>query len=140
LRPGLREPLDEAILTELEPISTDLATTAHSMRPELQERTWLVQAYYPSPVVATKISFATKNALVRRGLRVSDRAVTLAAADVAVLTRLPPDDAYPAACRRYFAAGSLREGEVLLAVISRDPRETILHAGLCTGGQWAWLK
>jgi hypothetical protein len=139
-RPGLRPVLDEAILSELEAITTDLASAAQSMRPELADRTWLVQAYYPSPVVAGKISFAIKNALIRRGLRVSDRAPTLAADDVQLLTRLSPDEAYPAACRRYTATGSLGEGDVLLAVISRDPRETILHAGLCMKGPWAWLK
>jgi hypothetical protein len=139
-RPGLREPRDEAILSTLDATVTDLASSAQSNRPDLEQRTWLVQAYYPSPPVAAKISFAAKNALMRRGLRVSDRAPTLAAADLDLITRLPPNEAFPAACQRYFAAGSLSEGDALLAVVSRDPRETILHAGLCTGGQWMWLK
>jgi hypothetical protein len=139
-RPGLRAPRDEAILSTLEDEATDLTTAAQSRRPDLAGRTWLVEAFYPSAPVAAKVSFATKAALMRRGLRVSDRAPTLGAGDVDVITRMVPDEAYPAACRRYFATGSLREGDALLAVVSRDPRETILHAGLCDRGQWTWLK
>jgi hypothetical protein len=139
-RPGLREPRDEAILSSLDAQATGLATAAESLRPDLREQTWLVEAYYPSAPVASKISFATKNALMTRGLGVSDRTPTLAAGDVEVVTRMPPDEAFPTACRRYYATGSLGERDALLAVGIRDPRETILHAGLCTRGQWTWLK
>jgi len=140
MRPGLRPVRDEAILSSLDTRSAEIAITAKSLRPDLQARTWLVEVYYPSAQVASKVSFATKNALMRQGLIVSDRAPTLAAGDVDVLTRMPPDEAYPMACHRYSATGSLREGDALLAVVSLDPRETILHAGLCTRGQWTWLR
>lgn len=140
MRPGLRDDRDEAILADLGPLVTDLTTGAGDIFPELSTRTWLVEAYYPSTQVAAKLAFAAKNELVARGLRVSDRAPTLNAADVDVVTRMAPQQAYPAACRRYRENGSLGAGDVLLAVVSRDPRETTLHAGLCTDGEWAWLR
>ena len=113
---------------------------AAAQRPDLDARTWLVEAHYPSASVASKISFATKNALVELGLSVSDRMATLAAGDVDVIVRMSPEDAYPAACRRYFASGSLGADDALLSVILRDTQATILHAGLCEQGQWTWLK
>ncbi len=139
MRPGLREKRDEAILSTLEPLVTEL-TAAGDLHPELAARTWLVEAHYPSAPVSAKLSFATKNALVGKGLRVSDRTPTLSAGDLDVITRMPPEEAYTAACRRYWDNGSLGANDTLLAVVSRDPRETILHAGLCTDGRWSWLK
>ena len=140
MRPGLRPPLDEAVLSTLDSRSTALAQVAVDLRPDLAERTWLVESHFPTAPVASKISFATKNALVGRGLAVSDRLVNLAAGDVDVLSRLPPDLAYAGACKRYSANGSLGEDDVLLAVAVRDQRDTNLHAGLCVDGQWAWLQ
>lgn len=140
MRPGLRADRDEAILSTLGAVVTDLTAAAGDLHPELATRTWLVEVYHPSAQVSAKLAFATKNALVGRGLAVSDRTPILAAGDVDVLTRLPPEEAYAAACRRYTSNGSLGAGDTLLAVVSRDPRETILHAGLCTDGQWAWLQ
>lgn len=139
-RHGLRPERDEAILSTLDASATDLASAAGSMRPDLRDRTWLVEAYYPNAPVAAKISFAAKNALMRGGLSVSDRTPTLAVGDITVLTRMTPDEAFPAACQRLHATGNLGEGDALLAIVSRDPRETILHAGLCTDGAWTWLK
>jgi hypothetical protein len=140
MRPGLRADRDEAILSTLEGLTSDLSAAATGLHPELASRTWLVESYYPSPTVSAKLSFATKNALVEQGLRVSDRTPILSAGDVDVLTRMPPEEAYAAACRRYSDNGSLGAGDALLAVVSRDPRETILHAGLCTEGRWAWVR
>lgn len=140
LRPGLRAPRDEAVLSSLQPLVAELTAGATELRPELAGRTWLVEAHYPNAPVAAKVSFATKNELVGRGLVVSDRTPVLSAGDVDALTHLGPQDAYAAACRRYLDNGSLGETDVLLAVVSRDPRETILHAGLCADGHWAWLK
>ncbi len=140
VRPGLREDRDEAILSSLQALVADLTSSAVDLHPELASRTWLVEAFYPSAPVSAKLSFATKNALVERGLLVSDRTPTLSAGDVDVLTRMPPEQAYPAACRRYNDNGSMGAEHALLAIVSRDPRETILHAGLCADGQWSWLK
>lgn len=139
MRPGLRGARDEAILSTLEPLVTEL-TAAGDLRPELATRTVLVEAHYPSAQVSAKLAFATKNALVGKGLRVSDRTPTLSAGDVNVLTRMPPEESYAAACRRYWDNGSLGAGDALLAVVSRDPRETTLHAGLCADGHWTWLR
>ena len=139
-RLGLRPARDEAILESLDARAADLATAAESLRPDLRDRTWLVESWYPSLPVSTKISFAAKNALMRRGLTVSDRTPTLAVADVHILSRMRTDEAYSTACQRYAATGTLGEGDVLLAVVSRDDRETILHAGLCADGSWTWLK
>lgn len=139
MRPGLRDDRDEAILSALDPLVTELCATAGELRP-LADRTWLVEVFYPSVQVAGKLAFAAKNVLVGKGARVSDRTPTLSAGDVDVLTRMPPEDAYPAACRRWLDNGSLGADDVLLSIVSRDPRETTLHAGLCADGRWAWLK
>lgn len=139
VRPGLRKSRDEAVLGNLDERAARLAATAHGSRPDLHDRTWLVEVFYPNIQVSSKLSFATKNALMHQGLGVSDRLMGLAAGDVDVLTRMSPYEAYPAACTRYEQTGSLGEGDVLLAVVSLDPRETQLHAGLCDGGQWSWL-
>ncbi len=140
VRPGLRDARDEAILSTLDARSSELAAAADALRPELQGATWLVETYYPDPQVAAKIGFATKNALVFQGLRVSDRTPLLGAGDVQVITRMTPSDAYAAACRRYADNGSLGPDDVLLGVVSLDPRETALHAGLCQQGTWTWLR
>lgn len=137
---GLRLDGDEAVLSSLESRVTELAGAARGYRPDLLGATWLVEVFYPSPAVSAKISFAAKNALMAEGLRVSDRAPTLAAGDVQVITRMPPEDAYPTACRRYADNGSLRAGEALLAVVQLDRLETTLHAGLCAAGSWTWLR
>lgn len=140
VRPGLRAAGDEAILSSLEASIGGLVGTAASLRPDLAGATWLVEVYHGSGPVAAKVGFATKNALMRQGLQVSDRTPVLGPDDLDVLIRMTPDEAYPAACRRYFDTGSLDEGDALLAVVHRDARETILHAGLCTAGQWTWLR
>lgn len=140
MRPGLRAPRDEAILDGLDALTAELATNATGRRPDLAERTWLVEAFYPSAQVAAKLAFATKNALMHQGLSVSDRTPILNAADVDVLTHLDPEVAYPAACRRYDQIGGLDADDALLAVVALDPRETILHAGLCVDGQWTWVQ
>ncbi|MEQ1565396.1 MAG: hypothetical protein ABMA64_07140 [Myxococcota bacterium] len=138
--PGLRSPADEAALTTLEAATADLASAAVSTRSDLADHTWLVEAFYPSPPVATKIAFATKNALDHRGVNVSDRTPMLSPDDLAVLTRMSPDQAYPAACARWAATGGLGQDDVLLGVVQRDPRETVLHAGVCAAGVWTWLR
>lgn len=140
LRPGLRAPRDEAILASLDALTAELATAAAGRRPDLAGRTWLVEVYYPDASVSAKLSFATKNALMVQGLTVSDRVPALSAGDVDVLTRLEPELTYAAACQRYAATGGLQAGDALLAVLSLDPRETILHAGLCADGAWSWVQ
>ena len=128
-----------ALLSELEPLTTALTTSAAALRSDLRGATWLVEAFVANPQLTGKVSFATKNGLMSHGLHVSDRTPTLGPADLDVLMRLPPEQAYPAACTRYAATGSVGPGDVLLSVITLDPRETILHAGLCEAGQWTWL-
>ncbi|MEZ4239897.1 MAG: hypothetical protein R3F59_27855 [Myxococcota bacterium] len=139
-RPGLRDPRDEAILSTLEDTVAEIAGAVEALRPDLAGRTWLVEAYDDSPRVTSKVSFAAKNALMTHGLTVSDRTPALSAGDIEVLGRMPPDQAFTGACRRYADSGALREQDVLLAVTSRDPRETVLHAGICEGGLWTWLQ
>lgn len=140
LRPGLRDPLDEALLSELDPMTRALAGAAASRYPELGASTWLVEVFVANPQVATKVSFGTKNALLESGLAVSDRTPTLGLSDLEVILRMPPEEAYPTACVRWFATGSLGPRDALLAVLTLDPRETILHSGLCVAGRWAWLQ
>lgn len=140
LHPDVRRPAEDAILRDLAYTSQALAETAASLRPDLADRTWLVESFHASVPVATKVSFATKNALMQQGLRVSDRTPVLGAGDVDVLTRMSPEQAYPAACLRWSQTGSLTHHDALLAVVHRDPRETVLHLGLCADGVWTWLR
>ena len=100
----------------------------------------MVEVFYPSPQVSDKLAFATKNALGAEGLQVSDRTPVLSGDDVNVILRLPPSEAYPVACRRYQQTGGVGEQDVLLALVTRDLRETNLHTGLCVDGQWTWLR
>lgn len=137
---GVRDARDEAILATLEARASELSEVVGALRPDLAGHTWLVEAHHPSVAVNGKIAFATKNALVRRGLVVSDRTPALGAGDIDVLTRMPPADAYPAACQRMSDGGMLKDTDVLLAVVLLDPRETALHAGLCAQGRWTWLR
>jgi len=138
MRPGLRVAQDDAILSRLEDRAAELVGVA--MRPDLADRTWLVETHYPSGPVSAKIAFATKNALVQQGLAVSDRTPVLGVDDLDVITHMGPWQAYPAACRRYADTGGMGAGDALLAVVNLDPRETILHAGLCADGRWEWLQ
>lgn len=140
VRPGLRPDRDEAILSTLEDTVTDVSAGAADRYRDLAGRTWLVDAFYPSAQVTAKLVFATKNALAAQGLQVSDRAPLLSAGDLDVILRMAPDEAFPAACARWAANGSLRPQDALFAVVSRDARETILHGGVCVDGRWSWLR
>lgn len=140
IRPGLRDPGDEALLRDLEARVSVVASQVASVRADLADRTWLVEAFTVNPQVGTKVTFALKTALMRESLRVSDRLPVLSAGDVEVITRMHPSRAYAAACRRWHATGQLGESDVLVAQITRDPRETILHTGLCVDGGWTWLR
>jgi hypothetical protein len=140
MRAGLRADRDEAILRTLEERATAAASIARKQRPDLEDRTWMVEVFYPSPQVSDKIAFATKNALVGQGIQVSDRTPGLSVDDIHVIVRLPPSEAYPVACRRYQQTGKLGEQDVLLAMVTRDLRETGLHTGLCVDGLWTWLR
>ncbi len=139
LSEGLREPRDEAVLRDLRDTADAIAVATEGLRPGLGEVTWLVDVHYPDGAVADKIGFATKNALMKRSLSVSDRVPLLTASDLGVLTRMPPEQAYPKACRRYHDTGSLGDDEVLVAVVQLDVRQTTLLAGICHQGRWGWL-
>lgn len=136
--PDLRRPADEALLVSLSESADQMARLA-SLRPELQDATWLVQSHTTSGEVDAKLAFATKNALIDKGLSVSDRTPVLGFDDLDVITRMPPFEAYPAACGRYTDTGSLGPGQVLLSLVVLDPRESVVHAGLCSEGGWTWL-
>lgn len=135
---GERPGREEAILSNLSEAVSELAAAADD--PSLAGATWLVDAFYPDQTVAGKLSFATKVALAGRGRSVSDRVPVLAAGDLLVLGTLPPTRAYPLACQRYWAEGSLTDSEVLLGVVLIDEYETILHTGVCHLGVWRWVQ
>jgi hypothetical protein len=130
-----RRAQDNAILMDLRRQAKTLASVAADT-----ERTWLVEVYYPRPAVAQKINFAVKAALLERDFTVTDRSPALAAGDIEVIGRLSHDRAWPVACLRYRATGSVGPKDALLAVVLRDARETILHAGTCIDGRWRWLR
>lgn len=140
LRLDLRHPRDDAILADLTETIDGLVTAATAIRPDLADRTWLVESFYPNPQVDPKIRLASQIVLLREGLSVSDRRPTLSAGDLDVILRLPPADAYPTACARYTRSGSLGEGDALLAIVHRDPQETALHAAVCADGRWMWIR
>lgn len=138
--PGVRDVRDEAVLSTLAERTRQLASHARAWRPSLETSTWLVETYYPNSDVASKIGFAIKNALMDEGLSVSDRVPTLAVGDIDVITRMQPEQAYPAACKRYDANGSVGDDDTLLGIVSLDSLDTALHAGVCRNGVWTWLR
>jgi len=140
IRPGVRHARDEAVLRDLRTHVSGVASQVASLRADLVDRTWLVEAFYPDADVGTKITFALKTALMRESLRVSDRLPLLSPTDIEIITRMKPSDAYPLACRRWSDTGQLRDTDVLVAQITRDLRETNLHTGLCIDGEWTWLR
>ena len=135
---GERPARDEVILSSLRQTVGEITQQASALG--LEGLTWHVDAFYPEPAVAAKISVAARTDLAERGQRVSDRVPLLAAGDLAVLGGLPPSQAYPLACKRYFAQGALEEKDAFLGLMIVDPREAQLHAGLCLGGDWTWLR
>jgi hypothetical protein len=135
---GERPARDEHILSSLSVQVGELGEAA--VAAEGAHLTWHVDTFYPEPRVAQKVTVAARTHLAQTGRKVSDRVPLLAAGDLVVLSRLPPQDAYPLACARYFAAGALKEGEAFLGLMIVHPRETQLHAGTCVDGQWRWLR
>lgn len=136
---GERPARDEVILSGLRRSVGEITETATAVDAE-GALTWHVDAFYPDPKVAAKISVAAKTDLAERGRRVSDRVPLLAAGDIAVLRDLPAREAYPLACARYHAQGVLGEKQAFLGIMIVDPRETQLHAGVCVDGSWRWLQ
>ncbi len=136
--PDERDPRDEAILSTLDGTSAELAQASVAASPA--GLTWHVDSFYPDVRIGSKLTFAAKVALVARGQRVSDTVPTLAAGDLEVLGNRPPLEAYPLACARLQAEGSLPEGHALLGVVLVDSRETSLHAGVCRDGKWRWVQ
>jgi hypothetical protein len=135
---GDRDGRDEVVLSSLRASVDELVRLASSAAPE--GTTWYVDAFYPQPQVAQKISTAARVTLVERGHVVSDQVPVLAAGDIAVLARLGPSRSYALACKRYFAQGILHHDEALLGLMVIDARETQLHAGVCLDGEWRWLQ
>ena len=133
-----RAPRDEAILSTLRRDVGALTQLASTLNPG--PFIWHVDAFYPEQAIASKISIAAKTELFERGRSVSDRVPTLAAGDISVLSRLPPNQAYATACKRYFSEHVLGEHDVFLGLMVIDPRETQLHAGVCQAGVWRWVQ
>lgn len=140
LRPGVRSPRAEAVLTGLERSVQEVAGRVGALGANGTARTWLVEAHDPDVRMVGKLRFALQNALVEQGLSVSDRTPRLALADLDVITRMPPGLAHAAACRRHADNGSLGPGHALVSLVTLDPRETALHAGVCVDGGWTWLQ
>jgi len=138
MRHGERPERDEVILSSLSQTVGEITQVASALGSG--ELTWHVDAFYPEPAVAGKISVTARTQLAERGLKVSDRVPVLAAGDIAVLGRMPASKAYPLACARYFAQRVLGEQDAFLGLMMVDARETQLHAGLCMRGEWRWLR
>ncbi|MCY1080767.1 hypothetical protein [Archangium lansingense] len=138
MRNGERPERDEVILASLRKSVGEIAEVASALGPG--KLTWHVDAFYPQPEVAAKISVAARIELAEQGRRVSDKVPVLAAGDIAVLGRMAPKEAYPLACKRYFAQRALGENDAFLGIMLIDARETQLHAGLCLNGEWRWLR
>lgn len=140
LREGLRTAHTEALLHGLERSAQEIAGRVGALGANGTDRTWLIEAHDPDVRMVGKLRFALQNAMVGQGLSVTDRTPRLGLADLDVITRMPPAQAYPAACRRYAENGSLGPDQALVALMSLDPRETALHAGVCVDGGWTWLR
>jgi hypothetical protein len=138
MRHGERPERDELILASLRKSVGEIAEVASALG--TGELNWHVDAFYPQPEVAAKISVAARTELAEQGRRVSDKVPVLAAGDIAVLGRMEPKHAYPLACKRYFAQRALGENDAFLGIMLIDERETQLHAGLCLNGEWRWLR
>lgn len=138
LRYGERSAQDEVILSSLSQMVGEITETASALGDE--DTLWHVDAFYPDPRVAQKISTAALTRLAESGRKVSDRVPLLAAGDLVVLRDLSSKDSYPLACQRYFAQGSLGEKDAFLGIMIVDTRETQLHAGVCMKGAWRWLR
>ncbi len=134
-----RPPRDEAILSTLTASMGELLRSA-SLEATARDTLWHVDAFYPDARVASKIAVAARVALVEQGRLVSDRVPLLAAGDVAVVNRQRVEQRFPMACHRLFTEQTLQAPQVFLALMIIDPRESQLHAGLCSGGQWKWLQ
>lgn len=137
---GARRAQDDAILTTLREAADEMASAVAALERPLRDRTWMVEVFYPDSGVSQKIAFAAKNALLDRGLRVTDRAPTLAAGDLEVIGLVPPAKAYPLACTRYAMTGSVPRDRALMALVLRHPRATILNVGVCADGRWRWIR
>jgi hypothetical protein len=138
MNPGERSGRDEAILSSLRQMVGEISEVAGALGS--RETTWHVDAFYPDPRVASKISVAARTELAERRRKVSDQVPLLAAGDLVVLRDLPAKDAYPLACKRYFDQQILGKDEAFLGIMLVDERETQLHAGVCMDGRWRWLR
>lgn len=134
---GERKARDEAILSSLSQQVNELTESAGALAPAGAR--WHVDAFYPSVPVAQKIAVAARTTLAERGLTVSDRVPLLAAGDVSVLAAMLPTEAYQTGCARAFATEVLTGDDVFLGLMIVDPKETMLHGGLCMRGVWRWL-
>ncbi len=140
MKQGERLAQTEALLMTLEDTVSGFATAIETINVKVGAKKWHVESYIPDPTLAAKIAFATKNALVQRGLLVSDRVPNLTAGDIDILARMKPTEAYPLACKRYLELDELAQDQGLIGVVLRDSRETILHAGVCLQGKWQWIQ
>lgn len=133
----VRSPRDEAILSTLtERVGSIAAAVASTAPPSTR---WTVDAFYPNPRVALKVAAAARTALAEKGASVGNGVPVLAAGDLLVLRTLRASRAFPLACQRLVAEGSLAEDEAFLAIFLLDSRETQLHAGTCRNGRWEWI-
>lgn len=140
MREGERPARDELVLSSLRKDVSELIATAAAKIPNGQSVVWHVDAFYPEQAVAAKVAVAARTQMAELGFAVSDRVPLLAAGDIAVLGRMPPQQAYPVACSRYVAQGLLDDNHVFLGFMLVDAREGQLHAGLCMRGKWTWLR
>lgn len=138
MEPGERAPRDEVILSSLRQSVGEIIDVAGALGGD--DTVWHVDAFYPDARVASKISSAARTSLAESKRQVSEKVPLLAAGDLVVLRDMPPEKAYPLACQRYFAEKALGANDGFLAIMLLDARETQLHAGVCLGGAWRWLR
>lgn len=136
---GVRAPREELILGRLTDEVGQLSGLAATAVGD-DKTQWVVEAFYPNPVMVRKISGATRSALAERGLKVSDQPPRWTAGDVEVFRTLPMRDAIPLACRRLFASQHLDPSVVFLAIALLHEKESQLHAGTCKEGVFTWLR
>lgn len=139
---GALSPRDELILGRLRDDVGELSGLAASTGDKNTH--WVVDAFFPDPVMVRKITTATRVALAEQGYLVSDQPPLLSAGDAEVFRTLPVRDALPLACRRLHDSGALGRGSdeevAFLAIALLHEKESQLHAGTCVRGEYRWLR
>lgn len=135
---GERPKRQEAILAHLSESVTYAVTKAQDAFPKMQ--TWYTEAHADDTSLARKANFALKVELRSRGSNVSDAILSLPASELVAAQSIHRLNLPEDICQRMTRTKLLPNDSALLLLASLDENETQLHAGVCQGGIWRWLR